>query len=521
MQKKVFTMNAKKTLMMLLMAGVVLVPVLTFGVSYQEIDSKKNIRISQTRFIKKVCEKNFDIKYQKYDLELAAEQIKKEQAIFEPNLTASFTHEDSISPNTAEEFFDRLGKDSFQERTSQYKVGVSGLFPTGTIYSVDYSIDEVDNDLIDSRYDDDTTKEASSYVGIQLTHPLLKNSGTKNTEAKIMIAKAAKDISFQAYRQKIIDIMFNALNSYWELYYTSKQYEIYNDSVQIAADLLKTYQEMVEVGKVAETELFEIKSALALRQSLLSAAYQKLMSAQNSILQLLGQSRKTNQGILYIPTDKPVFYDMSDTIKPDDILQQAMMYNPRYLSSLKNIKKQDIHIDYAKNQCLPELNLKANAGVTSLDKHPEKFFQNIWNDNDERWSVGLEFKLPLIGNLDQNSELRMTKIRKKQAALSFQAIKVHLENEVDNSIQNIHSSKIQVDRHKENVALKQKIMSIEMNKLEAGKSNIIDVLEKEKKLNQSKNGLLRAIVNMELSGISLRKVDGTLIERYGVHIEKE
>ncbi len=481
----------------------------------------ENLALNQALFIKMVCEKNFDIIYQKYDLEIASEQIKKEQAIFEPKLTASYNHKDSISSNTAEQYFDRLGQDQFQERISKYQLGVSGLLPTGTVYSLDYSIDDVDNDLIDTRYDDDTNKEASSYIGFQLTHPLLKNGGNKNTETKIRIAKAVRDISYQAYRQKVMDIVFNALNAYWELYYTTKQYEIYKDSVQIASNLLQTYREMVDAGKVAETELFEIKSGLALRHSLLSAAYQKLVSAQNNMFQLLGQSRKNNKGIVYIPTDKPVFYEISEEITPDRVLKQAFLYNPRYLSSLENIKKQDIHIEHAKNQCLPELNLKATAGVTSLDKHPEMFLKNIWNDNDESWSVGIEFQLPLTGNMDSNSELRMTKIRKRQAALSLQAIQVNMENEVDTNVQNIHNSKIQVDRHTENVKLKQKIMDIEMNKLEGGKSNIIEVLEKEKGLNQAKNGHLRAIVNMELSGIALRKVDGTLIERYGVHVEKE
>jgi len=516
-------MNAKLKLIhvLFLLFIIFLFPVISSEANNQGNNSANNVLMSQTQLIKMVCENNFDIMYQHYDLELAIEQINKEQAIFEPKLIASYTHQDSLSPNTAEEYYDRQWQDKFQERISSYQLGISGLFPTGTLYSFNFSIDEVDNDLIDTRYPDNTESEASSNIGIQLTHPFLKNGGNKITEAKIQIAKFARDISYQAYRQKVIDIVYSALNAYWELYYTSQQYDIYKDSVQIATDLLQTYREMVEVGKVAETELFEIKSGLALRQSLLSAAHEKLKTAQNNILQLLGKSRNTDKETYYTPTDKPVFYEICDSINPVEVLDQAIMYNPRYLSGLENIKKQNIHIDYAKNQCLPELNFKATAGVKSLDKHPEMFFKNLWNDNDESWSIGVEFKLPLTGNLDSNSELRMSKIKKRQASLSFQAIKVDLENEVDNSIQRINSAKIQVDRHQENVTLKQKIMNIEMNKLEGGKSNIMEVLEKEKGLNQAKNGLLKSIVNMELSGIALRKIDGTLIERYGVEIEKE
>jgi molybdate-binding protein len=45
----------------------------------------------------------FEIKYQKYDLNVATEQVKKETAIFEPKLSSSFNYKDSLTPNNAEE----------------------------------------------------------------------------------------------------------------------------------------------------------------------------------------------------------------------------------------------------------------------------------------------------------------------------------------------------------------------------------------------------------------------------------
>ncbi|KPA18802.1 RND transporter [Candidatus Magnetomorum sp. HK-1] len=485
--------------------------------------NKEYLPLNQDQLLKKICAKNFDIIYQKYDLELASEQIKKEKAIFEPKFNAAYNYKDSLHPNNAEEFYNRsyMGTmETFKERVSKYQFALTGLLPTGTVYSLDYTIDEVDNDLVDTKYQGSLNKEAASHLGVQITQPLLKNIGIKNTEIKIRIAKATQNISYQGYRQKIIDVVHQALNVYWELYYTSRQYEIYKDSVQIAKNLLQTYSEMVEAGKVAETELFEVKSGLALRRSLLSAAHQKQIAAQNSLFQLLGKSRLNNQIKHYIPIDAPTLHETNDKISYDEVLKQALMYNPRYLSSLINLEKQNIHVEHAKNQCLPELNFKANAYIESLDSRPELFWENIWNDNDESWSMGLEFSMPLTGGLDTKSELRISKIRKKQAILSLQSIKVNLENEIDTAIQSIHNARIQVERHTENVKLKQKIMNIEMNKLEGGRSNIIDVLEKEKNLNQARNGKLRAIVNLELSGVLLRRIDGTLTQRYGIEIDE-
>ena len=479
----------------------------------------KTIALSQTTLLQKVCEKNFEIIYQKYDLEFANEQVQKETAIFEPKFVATYNYKDSLTPNTAEQFFDRLYMDKFKERLKQYRLGMNGLLSTGTLYSVDYTIDDISNDLVDNKYRDNRN-ETSSYIGIQVTQPLLKNRGPQSTLAKIQIAQASKDISFQAYRQKVMDIVYTALNSYWELYYTIKQHAIYKDSVHIAKELLQTYTQMFEAGKVAESDLFEIQSALALRQSLLSAAQQKMIEAQNEIFKLLSVSRQSNAIHNIIVLDQPESYKTYKTITYNDALEKALVNNPRYLSSLKHLNKQTIHTQYTNNQSKPELNFKASFGINSLDNHPEEFLENIWNDSDETWSVGLEFILPLRGGIDSKTEYRMAQIREKQARLAIQSIKMELENQIDTSIQQVHNAVVQMERHVDNVKLKQKTMDIEMSRLEGGKSNIIDVFEKEKNLNQSRNELLRAIVNLELSVVALRRIEGTLLDRFGVNIEK-
>jgi len=477
--------------------------------------------LSQIGLIHKVCDSNFDIIYQNCDLGIATEQAKKETAIFEPKLTASINYKDSLTPNTAEDYNADMNLETYEERLRQYRLGFRGLLPLGTIYSFDYTIDETSNDYVDNRHNDVTNKETSTYIGIQLTQPLLKNRGAKNTLAKIRIAKTSQDISYQEYRKKVMDIVYSSLNAYWELYYTTKQHDFYADSVQIAFDLLQTYTLMVEAGKIAESELFEIKSGLSLRQSLLSAAYQKKIEAQNRIFQLMGASRKSNRIRNIILLDPPVSYRDCKDISYQKVLEQALLNNPGYLSGVKNLNKQKLHTEYTKNQNLPELNLKASFGINSLEHCEERFLEHIWSDNEETWSVGFEFMLPLNGRIDSKSAYRMARIRKKQAQIFIQMLKRDLENQVDSRIKQVRNSMDQLERHSDNVRLKQKIMNIEMSRLDFGKSNIIEVLEKEKQLNQAKNGHLRATVNLELNKVALRRVDGTLLKHYGLDIEKK
>jgi len=475
-------------------------------------------QLSQEKLIKLLIRNNLEIKYQLYNLKIASELVQKEKAIFESTLTASLNHEDNHTPNTAEQFYDRMYKEDYHERITSYQTGVKKLLSPGTVVSFDLLIDDIDNDLISQKYQNLEDKETSSSLNVQINQPLLKNFGTKSTEAKIDIANVSKEITSLEYINNLMNIVSESLSSYWELYYTTKQYDIYKDSVQIAQGLLITNTEMVKEGRMEGSELFDVKSDLVLRRSLLNAAKQKLITSQNKIYSLLGKPNGGND-VNFIPIDKPDFTKVEKVLANKSILKNAFMNNPKYMSGLMQLKQQDIQISYIENQNLPDLNLKASFSIASLDSRPENFIENIFNDNDESWSLGLEFKMPLSGGIDMKSELAIARYKKQQILVRLRAIEIELDNQVNTYLKRVYYCLKQLDEHAENVKLKQKLMEIESSKLDAGKSNTQKVLEKEKELNQAKNESLRAEVNLELSMIELKRIEGVLLENYDINIK--
>ena len=476
--------------------------------------------LTQTKLIKSLLENNLEIKYQKYSLKIASKFVQKEQAIFESTLTASLNHKNNHTPNTAEQFFDRMYKEDFHERVTSYQAGVKKLLPTGTLVGFDVIIDDIDNDLVAQKYQDKLDKESSSNINFSINQPLLKNFGTESTNAKILMAKCSKNMANQEYKNNLINIVSDALSAYWELYYTTRQYELYKDSLQIAQGLLITNSEMVKEGRMAESELINLKADLRIRNSLLNAAKQKLIASQNRIYSLSGMPHR-HSDIDFIPIDKPDYTKVEKILNDNSILKNSFMNNPKYISGLMQLRQLNIQIAYLKNQKLPDLNLKANFSINSLDNRPEDFIENIFNDNHESWSLGLEFKMPLGGGLSMESEFAIANLKKQQTLVRLRTIEVDLENQITTNLKSLYYISKQLANNEENVFFKQKLMDIESKKLEIGKSNTQNLLEKEKELNQAKNSRLRAEVNLELSIIELKKIEGVLLENYGIIIEKD
>jgi len=480
--------------------------------------SGEKIPLGVRQFVHMVYENNFEIIYKKHDWDIASEKATKEWSIFEPDFVVSYNHGEGLIQNTAEEYYDRLGRDVFDDRTTIYKASVEGLLPTGTQITLSGAQNDTSNYLVEQKYGSLTDNEYDTSFTIQLTQPLLKNAWVPVTMSNIRLAEADRDISCEEYRKEIMQIMARALNVYWEFYYTLKQCNIYGDSVRIAQNLLSSNRERVKEGKIAKTELYESKAGLALRRFLFSAAEQKVEEVRNAMYIMLAESR---QQVLegYVPIDSPSFSDVCDDLSYDQSLEKAFSNSPDYLFSLKKAAEEDIKVAYAKNQRLPQVDLKGSYALNGLDTSSSNSWSTMKSGDYKTWSVGVELRIPLGMGIDTKSDLRAAKFRKRQAVLRVKSMEVNLKNNVDTAIKKVLHARDQLKEHTENVEMMKKLLDVEMKGLEAGRSSSQMVLEREKGLNKARRGKLRAEVDLEKAGINLMLREGSLLEAYGVDVK--
>lgn len=468
-------------------------------------------KLGMKKYIKLVREKNQRILVEELGWKISREEIQNAKSIFEPNFLGSYQYELNHKKNTAEEIFSRGYRVEFEERNIYYNAALEGLLPTGGQLRLNYALVDISNTT--TKQSLNLEQEFQTLVNTTLIQPLLKNGGWKATMANIRITEAGSAITFQTYRQNMMLVIARAAAAYWDLYTGQEKYKARMASIKIAQDILWDNRERVRTGKMAETEVLEAEVGLSIRKSLASAAKQDLIDAIYTVRNYFSSSGKGSEARV-VATDK-LEID-SRELNFGVSFWKTINLRPEYLSAKIKMKREDIRIAFAKNQRLPQVDLKASYGLNGLDQSAV----DSWDDAAERdftaWSLGLDFQVPLGGGKKSRSELKAARHRKAQALHEFKAVEVALVNAVDTAIQSVYNSREQVGHYKNARDLNQQLLEVEIARLDAGKSNSRLVLEKEENLNNAIDAELESLIKYKRAVLSLEMAEGSLLRKFGI-----
>lgn len=476
--------------------------------SVQAKEKRDAVRMSLEDFIKKVVERNENILIQELDFRITKESVKGERSVFEPEFSTGYQRGREKVKYSQNEQTSLLFSSEMDQLTENYNAYVSGKVPSGASLRLGYTL-EADRDFaMDEQY------QYKSFMGLELSQPLLKGGGMAST-ATIDIAEADSDVAFQTYRQKMLQVVLNAAATCWDFYQARENLKIRRDSVKIAQTILNDNKERVKLGKMAKTEVLETEAGLAKRKSQESMARQDLISATNTLLSYISSAAIDLEIDIQFDSDEVI-----NDLKPDlnESIKKAFLYRPEYLSAMRKSERENILVSYAKNQRWPQLDLTGSYGVNGLADSPGDSWDDMFDGDYRKWTVGAVLTLPLLGGMKSQSELASARYRKKQALLELKSVEVDIVNTVDTAIRNVYSTLEQLHNYRNVKDLNQRLLEVELAMLDKGKSNTRSVLEKEEDLIEAKEAELESFINNRKAILVLETAEGSLLKRYGVDV---
>ena len=477
-----------------------------------DAEQSKIKKLSLNDLLRQVVAQNQRIKAQKTDWKITEAEEEKTHAIFEPDFIASIKLEDNSQNNTVEEAISQQAT-SFSERNWDFSLGVEGFALTGAEYNVGYSMRKLSNSLISSGTGEDN--QYQMFLGVSLTQPLLKNAGSRTTTTGIRAAEAESEASFQEYRQQMMQTAKKAAITYWEFYQAHEKLELRQGSIRIADKILDDNRARYRTGKMAEVEVFEAKSGLLKRKSLMSLAMQRYYENSNRLRTLLSIEASAEK--LDVKATDPPPFDPA-VLNKDAILQRAFKGYPKYQEIRAKLEQSDIKVAFAQNQLLPELDLVASYGLNGVDFDRSDSWQQVREAEYDSWSVGIDFRLPLQGGIDSRAELRKVELEKKLQLISLKDLEINLANDVDTAIHNIYSAIEQLGFAEEVVVIRKKLVNAELARLESGKSNSRLVLQKEDDHRNALEFALDNQVELQTALIELEMLEGSILLNHGVNL---
>lgn len=450
-------------------------------------------------------ERNPDMAIQRLDPGIAKSYKDEELAVFDPVLTAAAT----LDKNKLQRFLGSRPEpfDMTTTRT-EYDVGLSQTSPTGTSISVDAAL----SGSLSSIYTDQYTGN----IGLTITQSLLQGFGTGVNLADLRKARLDLDISREELKAFAATLVSNVEKAYWDLYLKAEEIGIQQKSYKLANQQLQETLARVAVGKLPELELASVKAEVANRHEIMIDAESQYEQARLAFLFLLNPEENSIWSVYPVPLDVPFIpEDTLDTLAIHE--QLGTKYRPDLQEARIALRKGDIDIVRTKNGLLPRLDVFITLGRTT---YASTFWEAMPDVHSPFYNInaGAAFSFPVIDR-EARAQLSRARYTKEQQELSLANMERMVERDIRSAYIEVIRVRQQIEATRVTRELQEQNLEAEVEKFRVGKSTNLQVLQVQRDFTASQLDQVRAMVGYLNALIDLYQMEGSLLERRGIHTE--
>ncbi len=189
----------------------------------------------------------------------------------------------------------------------------------------------------------------------------------------------------------------------------------------------------------------------------------------------------------------------------------ALLCHPGYLARRAELVQAGHRLDYARNQRLPQLDLKASYGYNGLDRDFAGSWNTVWDDNFTSWYIGAELRVPIFGGVRDRRLLGAARARLSAAELELLSTEIEIGNLLNVLIKRIRSQETQIAGYQIAADVAQTVLDAELQALDSGSSDSRRVLDSEQDVFDARATVLGARADYRRSLVEFTTLEGTYL----------
>ncbi len=537
------------------------------------LEPGKVVKWTQRDAILAALEKNVDIELEKENVRLMQYDLIGLQGFYDPTMTSSIIYNKSARA-TASRDQGLVGNDNtISNKSLTYNFGATkNLERWGGSLQADFFNQRA------SSNQSTLTSEYRPTILLQFTQPLFKNFGIDQARRQIKITKKRLDLTDAQYRQRVIQIISQVQQAYWDLSLAIKNENVQRASVGLAETFLNNTKRQVEVGTLAPIEVVSAATSLESRRQAVFQAMNNVGIAENALKNLTASGPNDELWSSIIepvePFDiKPVSMPVADAIK----LAHENRPEIRQASLSKEINK--IDVDFFRNQAKPQIDLVGSyrtdglAGASPLiptqncsnpftdpvtgqlvcasvapaiqngafapvvnttpfvtsqvQPIADRFIGgygtalgNMFKNDFRTWAVGVQISLPLR-NRTAKANLGRSLEAERQIDLQTRMLLQNIEVEVRNAVQAVETAKMRIDAAQAAEHYARQQLEGEQKKFDAGLAVTFFVLDRQNQLSIAQLSKLQAEADYNKAISNLQRVMSTTLSSNSIELKQE
>ncbi|HVP46234.1 MAG TPA: TolC family protein [Bryobacteraceae bacterium] len=320
--------------------------------------------ISLPEVIQRVLENDRDLQISRIVLEEAGYNVSAAEGAYDPVAGLRAYRTRSVFPIAS-----LIGGAADGKLTQKELNGtpeLAGLFPSlGGSYNANFvnSRQLTDNQFVS------LNPQYPNSVNLNLTQPLWRGLRLDENRHRLRVARKNKQLSAEQFRQRVIEIVTQAVDAYWELDFAWRNLEVQTEAVRLAERQYASNRRQAEQGMLAPIDVVAAQTQVATFEQYLFAAQQALTQAENNLKSLMLPNRSDLMwSAALIPQTQP-----SVSVKVpalEDAVQQALQSRPELAESAISIEVNKLDSRLSQEQAKPRIDAFANLSVAGLAGRP-------------------------------------------------------------------------------------------------------------------------------------------------------
>ena len=126
---------------------------------------------------------------------------------------------------------------------------------------------------------------------MNLTQPLWRGLRFDDNRYRLQVARTNQRLSTQQLRQRVIEVVTQAVQGYWELDYAYNAVNVQEEAVKLAERQYDSNRRQAEQGILAPVDVVAAQTQFAIFQQNLFIAQQSLTATENNLKSLMLPNR--------------------------------------------------------------------------------------------------------------------------------------------------------------------------------------------------------------------------------------
>ena len=371
----------------------------------------------------------------------------------------------------------------------------------------------------------------------RLSQPLLRGRGRGIQRIPVMIAESRHDITRAQAINRIIVLIAQAENTYWQVVSNREALTVQENNLELRNAFLQRSQRELELGAISRLDIYQPEQNFANAQVSVTRARYRLQQSEDRVRRQIAADLdpeiRNLPLVLTESADPPIYMP---SFEPEEAIRKALAFRPEVRQSRKNLEIDDYNIRRYTNAQRPDLSLTASYSATGLGGNlyetsllggtsrlleaggfPAAMNQ-LFQFAFPTYSVGVTLDLPLR-NRRAAADLANSALSKKRNMYQLRSLEQDIRLEVLNAITGVELSKAAIQQAAVALDFSQKRLDAEQQKYDLGVSTAFIVLDAQDDLVQSESDLLQESIGYRQAMVTLLQATGELLAERGVHVE--